>query len=685
MTTVTTATTATTDSTATTIHSTHLKKHWKLNVDSEGIAWLQFDRANKPVNTFNPEVFREFSDILDSLVNSGTCYALVISSAKSSGFIAGADVDYIASMNTDIAVTHFIQQGQTVFNKLMSLPFPTVALIKGYCMGGGLEMSLACTYRIVEEGSATRLGLPEVKLGIIPGWGGSVRLPRLIGAIPALYMMISTKTVDAKTAVSLGLADVCVPERQLMAAAHHYAINHPRRHHPRLLQRLSNMAWFRPVIASIVRRQVKKKVREAHYPAPFVLLDIWQRYGVDEKDGLLAEVNAISQLITNDTTKNLVRIFSLQEKLKRSGKQIDFTPTRIHVIGAGVMGGDIAAWCAFKGYNVTLQDREPALIAPAIKRAFDLYKKKFKSRRDIQAALDRLIPDVEGIGISTADVIIEAVYENLEAKQAIFKDVEKRAKPDAILATNTSSIPLDEINTVLSSPERLVGVHFFNPVSMMPLVEIVKGKMTNDTVFDKAKAFVRELDKLPLPVKSSPGFLVNRILTPYLFESMAMLKEGFSIGTIDEAAESFGMPMGPIELADTVGLDVCLSVGDMLAKKLSLTIPDQLRDKVAKKELGRKTGKGFYTFNKKGKPIREKNKEEVSSATINQLADRLILKMIEEAVLCLKEQIVTDSDFLDAGMIFGTGFAPFRGGPIHYAEAKGMPQVGFLKQPHKAG
>jgi 3-hydroxyacyl-CoA dehydrogenase/enoyl-CoA hydratase/3-hydroxybutyryl-CoA epimerase len=246
------------------------------------------------------------------------------------------------------------------------------------------------------------------------------------------------------------------------------------------------------------------------------------------------------------------------------------------------------------------------------------------------------------------------------------------------LATNTSSIPLDEINAVLSAPERLVGIHFFNPVPMMPLVEIVKGKVTNDTVYDKAKAFVRELDKLPLPVKSSPGFLVNRILTPYLFEAVAMLKEGFSMETIDEAAESFGMPMGPIELADTVGLDVCLSVGEILVKELDLAIPDLLREKVAKKELGRKTGKGFYTF-KKGKPVREKNQAEVSSATINQLADRLILKMIEEAVLCLKEQIVADSDFLDAGMVFGTGFAPFRGGPIHYAETKGMPQVAFLK------
>jgi 3-hydroxyacyl-CoA dehydrogenase/enoyl-CoA hydratase/3-hydroxybutyryl-CoA epimerase len=375
-------------------------KHWKLNVDSEGIAWLQFDRADRPVNTFNPEVFNEFSEILDRLVNSGTCNGLVISSAKISGFIAGADVEYIASLNTDEAVIQFVQQGQFVFNKLAALPFRTVAMIKGYCMGGGLEMSLACSYRIVEEGSETRLGLPEVKLGIIPGWGGSVRLPRAIGAIPALNMIISTKTVDAKTAVRLGLADVCVPERQLKTAARHYAINRPRRHHPSFLQQLSNMAWVRPAIASIVRRQVKKKVREAHYPAPFVLLDIWQRYGVAEKEGLAAEVDAISQLIKNDTTKNLVRIFLLQEKLKRGGKQIDFTPTRIHVIGAGVMGGDIAAWCAFKGFNVTLQDREPALIAPAIKRAFDLYKKKFKSRRDIQAAMDRLIPDVEGAGIT---------------------------------------------------------------------------------------------------------------------------------------------------------------------------------------------------------------------------------------------------------------------------------------------
>lgn len=648
-------------------------KNWRVESDSDQIVWLLFDKANASVNTVDREVMEELSDIIDHLAHDKEHKGAILTSAKTSGFIAGADIAQFNQFKDIDEAVELLRTGQLILDKIEQLKMPIVAMIDGYCLGGGLEIALACHYRVVEDGSKTRLGLPEVKLGIHPGWGGSVRLPRLIGAPQGMNLVLSGHTVSGKAAAKLGFADVAVPRRHLIRAAKWYATKHPTRHKATWLQELTNHKFIRPLLAHFMRKTLRQKANPAHYPAPFHALDNWEQAGVYGEYPMVKEAKSCGKLFFSDTCENLVRVFFLQEHLKGLAKDIKFNPKHIHVIGAGTMGGDIAAWCALQGMTVTLQDREPKFIAPAIKRAHALYKEKLKEPHLIQKAMDRLIPDVAGYGISRADVIIEAIFEDLKVKQDLFKSLEKMAKPQAILATNTSSIPLDEINAVMQNPERLVGIHFFNPVPKMLLVEIVKSQRTDSSVIEKAIAFTRKIDRLPLPVKSSPGFLVNRILMPYLLEAVDMLNEGIPGPVIDKAMVEFGMPMGPVALADAVGLDVCLSVANYLGPYLHMTTPPQLNTLVTQGKLGRKTGEGFYKYTKSGKQI--KPKEVAYDKPLETISDRLVLRMLDEAFACLRENVVADGDLLDAGMIFGTGFAPFRGGPIHYAISKGIHEL----------
>lgn len=648
--------------------------NWRLETDENQILWLYLDKANASVNTLNREVVEEFSRIIDSIASDKTIKGVILASGKKSGFIAGADIAQFTKFKDIEEATSVLTQGQGVLNKLEALPIPVVAVIDGFCLGGGLELALACHYRVVEESPKTRLGLPEVKLGIHPGWGGTVRLPRLIGGMQGLNLILTGSTVSGKAAAKLGIADVAVPRRQLMHAAKYYALNKPPRHKPSALQAMTNNKIARQVLGSYMRKQLQAKINPAHYPAPFDALNNWEHVGVDDtKAAYEREAKSCAKLFFSDTSHNLVRVFFLQERLKGLAKDNSFNPQHIHVIGAGTMGGDIAAWCALQGMTVTLQDLNPKLIAPAIKRAYSLYKGKLKDNYLVQAAMDRLIPDVDGNGISKADVVIEAVVEDLDVKQKIFKMIESKAKPSAILATNTSSIPLDEINKVLQLPQRLVGIHYFNPVAKMQLVEVVKGEVTSPEVVNKAISFVRKIDRLPLPVKSSPGFLVNRILMPYLLEAVELVNEGVPMTVIDKAMTQFGMPMGPITLADTVGLDVCLSVAKNLGKYFNTPVPARLADMVAQGKLGRKSGEGFYKYDKSGKQI--KPEMPAYDKPLQDISDRLVLRMLNEAFACLREGVVADGDLLDAGMIFGTGFAPFRGGPIHYAKTQGIQEL----------
>ncbi|MDQ8039729.1 MAG: 3-hydroxyacyl-CoA dehydrogenase NAD-binding domain-containing protein [Rickettsiella sp.] len=643
---------------------TNTMQHWRLQQQGN-IVWLGFDKKHSAVNTIDKNVLTELKTLLDVIEKDKSVHGLIITSHKSRSFILGADIQTISFLTNEKEIFDFIRQGQHVFKQLASLKISTVALINGFCLGGGLELALACRFRIAIDDRKTRLGLPEVKLGIHPGWGGTVRLPRLLGAINALQLMLTGRMISAKAACKIGLVDWVVPERHAIRAALYFA--NLRKRSNRLHWRgLSNFPWIRNGIAALFRRRLIATVNPTHYPAPFQILEQWRQCGVSD-GAFLHEAQSLSQLAMTSTARNLIHVYFLRERLNKLGKKSLATLKHIHVIGAGTMGGDIAAWCALQGLYVTLQDREPKYLAPAIGRAHALFKKRLKQTRAVQMAMDRLLPDIAGSGIRRADLIIEAVFEDLSVKQNLFRQLETQIKSDAILATNTSSIVLEAIQQGLKQPERLIGLHFFNPVAKMPLVEVVQSELNAPDVVEKALAFIHQINRLPLPVKSSPGFLVNRLLMPYLLQAVLLLETGMPAAVIDRAAIDFGMPMGPLELADTVGLDICLAVAKILSQALQLPIPEGLQKMVANKCFGRKTGQGFYRY-KKGKPIKEKIPDDYKVPA--DLVDRLIQPIIKEAKKCLQEKVVSDSDLLDAGMIFGTGFAPFRGGLLRYAKEK---------------
>ncbi|MCH9697305.1 MAG: enoyl-CoA hydratase/isomerase family protein [Gammaproteobacteria bacterium] len=650
-------------------------RHWSLSIDVDALASLHLDVDGSSTNVLSAEVLGEFEQLLE-YIETQTVNGLMIVSDKSSGFIAGADIKEFTRIQNEQEALQLIQRGQTLFDRLEALSIPTISVINGFCVGGGLELALACDYRIALDQPKTRIGLPEVKLGIHPGFGGSMRLNRLIGAVSAMSLMLTGRTVDARQAKRLGIIDYAVPDRQLSSAASAMLKTSPKPRRASFLKALQSNTLLRPMLSWLFRRQVAKQASPNQYPAPYALIDVWQLYAGSERAMLDAEARSAAKLIITDTSKNLVRVFMLQERLKSLGKQRDSSlnaVNHVHVVGAGTMGGDIASWSALRNLSVTLQDREAKFIAPSIKRASKLFNRKFKPARLAHAAMDRLHPDLQGIGIKQADVIIEAIVENAEIKQDLFKSLESQCKPDAILATNTSSIPLETLNQVLQQPERLVGIHFFNPVARMQLVEIVSAANTSPQVVSAAAAFVRQIDRLPLPVKSAPGFLINRILMPYLLEAVELLSEGVPAEVIDQTATDFGMPMGPIRLADTVGLDICLSVANILADQLNMQVPVILKQKVDDNHLGKKSGQGFYDY----QPSRFKLKQTQKSMEHppEDVEDRLILRMLNECIACLREEVIEDADLLDAGMVFATGFAPFTGGPMHYLHNRGRDSV----------
>ncbi|MEO7254458.1 MAG: 3-hydroxyacyl-CoA dehydrogenase NAD-binding domain-containing protein [Casimicrobium sp.] len=642
-------------------------QNFKLKTDENGTTWVGIDLADTNVNTMGTPVLDEFDALLDQF-GKETPKAVVFHSLKSSGFIAGANIqefEAIGQTNDVAAAKKLIERGYDLYERLAAVKYPTLALIKGFCMGGGLELAMACRYRVAVDEPSTRMGLPEVMLGILPAWGGVKRLPQLLGAPAAFDLMLSGKTVDAKKAKKLGLVDEAVPPRIVGNTVTGLLKALPVPRSLSFVQNLMTNGFLRGYVASQANKQVAKRARPEHYPAPYAIIELWQKYNGDVHKPSATDSCSMQALLSHSTAKNLIRVFSLREKLKAQAKGIDFKAMHVHVVGAGVMGGDIAAWCALRGINVTLQDLDASKIAPAIKRAADLYKKRLRDERRIRDAMDRLQPDITGDGARKADIIIEAIVENLAVKQKVFAQLEAKAKPDAVLATNTSSIPLEQIATALKDPSRLVGIHFFNPVAQMMLVEVISGMQTNPETARKAIAFVDQIDKLPLVCKSAPGFWVNRILAPYLTEAMRCLDEGITPETLDEAALQFGMPMGPVELADVVGLDVCAAVGQVVGGEEALkNAPKKLAAKLEAKELGKKTGKGFYVW------VNGKAQKGAAGAVPAGLIDRLITPMLNEANKALAEGVVADSDLGDAGAIFGCGFAPFTGGPFNYQRAK---------------
>ncbi|KAA0069068.1 3-hydroxyacyl-CoA dehydrogenase NAD-binding domain-containing protein [Rhodanobacter sp. T12-5] len=646
--------------------------HWQTSEGDDGVVTLTLDRADSRVNAISRAMLDELEQIVERLAIDKPA-GVIIHSAKPAGFAVGADIKEFVEYARHDTVLENIEHGQRVYESLARLPCPTVAAVHGACMGGGTELILACHQRIAADDEKTRIALPEVMLGIHPGWGGTARLPRLIGATDALPLMLTGKSLSARRALELGVVDRIALPAELLAEARLLLRHAPPRPFARRARAWASNTWLaRQILAPMMLKQTAAKVRKEHYPAPFAMIDVWKRGGSGIQQRLKIEARSVAKLAKTPTAQNLIRIFFLQERLKSQGSGVEAGIRHVHVVGAGVMGGDIAAWAALKGFDVTLQDREMKYIQPALDRARQLYEKKLKSPEKVEAAIRRLRADVDGNGVASADLAIEAIYENADAKRALYGQIEPQFQADEILASNTSSIPLDELRQGLQAPRRFLGLHFFNPVAQMPLVEVVRHDQLDPAIEKRALAFCKAIGKLPVAVKGTPGFLVNRILMPYLLEALRLYSEGVPGAVLDREAKKFGMPMGPIELADTVGLDVCASVGKELAPFLGLELPPGLDEKLDAGKRGKKDGQGLYVW-QDGKPEKpEVDKEYVMPP---DLQDRMILPMVNEAVACLADGVVDDADLLDAGVIFGTGFAPFRGGPIQYARSVGVDQL----------
>ncbi|MDN5924125.1 MAG: 3-hydroxyacyl-CoA dehydrogenase NAD-binding domain-containing protein [Xanthomonadales bacterium] len=647
--------------------------HWKTRIDDDGIVLLQLDRAGSSVNAMSRAVIDELAQIVERIAIDKP-RGVIIASAKTDSFIVGADLNEFQQYAAEGSVREAIEHGQQVYEQLARLPCPSVAAIHGSCLGGGTELALACRMRVASNSDVTRIGLPEVQLGIHPGWGGSARLPRLIGAPAAMKLMLTGAAIRAKAAAAQGLIDrVCEAEALLDCARK--LITHPRQRplQQRALAWSTNLWPTRQLLAPMLVKQTAAKVRKAHYPAPFALIEVWRRGGSHIRQRLKLEANSVTKLAATPTAHNLFRVFFLQQELKGLGRSADHDIKHVHVVGAGVMGGDIAAWCAFKGFTVSLQDRDMQYIEPALARAKVLFDKKTHGNASRIAQISaRLRPDVDGNDVANADLLIEAIYENAQAKEALYQSVEPKLAATALLASNTSSIALDVLRESLQRPQQFLGLHFFNPVAKMPLVEVVCHDALAAQAKQRAMAWVHAIGKLPVAVKGTPGFLVNRILMPYLLEAMHALNDGVPAAVLDRAAKGFGMPMGPIELADTVGLDVCASVGKELAPFLGLSLPEGIEPLIAAGSRGKKDGKGFYVW-QDGKAQKPEVPKDYKAP--DDLADRLILPMVNQAVACLADKVVDSADLLDAGVIFGTGFAPFRGGPIQYVRDCGAAAV----------
>jgi 3-hydroxyacyl-CoA dehydrogenase/enoyl-CoA hydratase/3-hydroxybutyryl-CoA epimerase len=643
-------------------------KNWRITTDDDGISWLVLDKADSKANTLSRDVLLELDVLLNDLAKQPP-NGLVVKSAKSTGFIAGADISEFVGLSDAEQAMQAVTLGQAVMQKLADLPCPSVAAMDGFALGGGLELALACRYRVATRGYRRCLGLPEVQLGIHPGFGGTVRAVQLLGAPLALDLMLSGRSLSPVEAASAGLVDMLADAGELDAKARELVRAKQKPHVPAWHLRLLGIALLRPWLARRVRSQVRRRARPEHYPAPYAIIDLWRRYGGKGRDAYRAEAVSIARLLVSATSKNLVRVYFLRERLRSLAPKRS-SVERVHVVGAGVMGGDIAAWCALQGVTVTLQDRAIELAEPALKRANRLFEKQLRGPGEAEAARARLSVDLDGNGIASAEVVIEAIVERLDAKQALFQSIEAKAPSDTVLATNTSSIRLEEISEPMANPSRLLGLHFFNPVALLPLVEVIRSDATDAALLERTLSFVTQIGKLPLPCRSAPGFVVNRILVPYMLEALRCHEEGHRLETIDQAAEQFGMPTGPVELVDRVGLDIALHVIGILAETIHAEVPERLKRMVEQGQLGAKSGQGFYRF--------ENNRPQKASefpAPDEELIDRLILAMVNEAMACFEDGVVDDLDLLDAGVIFGAGFAPFRGGPIHYALETGVDRI----------
>jgi 3-hydroxyacyl-CoA dehydrogenase/enoyl-CoA hydratase/3-hydroxybutyryl-CoA epimerase len=667
-------------------------KHWQFSIDFDEIAWAIFDQESASTNTFGAETGHELEQIVaaaEEAALSGEVRALIFLSGKEKTFIVGADIREFEALTSEEAVKDVVQKMTGIFDRIERLPIPVICGIHGFCLGGGLEFAMACHYRIATRDDATRLGLPEVKLGIIPGLHGTVRMTKLAGAIAGMGAMLTGRMLRAGAARGMGLVDQLVPGRQeLRWACRKAAIQKRCAKEPSLWKRFQSLPGIRTLLASRMRKAAAAKVREDHYPAPFQLIELFKRHGGNREAMAKAETQFFAPLMVSETSRNLRRVFHLSELLKNEAPKDIAKPLRAHIIGAGTMGGDIAAVCVMSGMEVSIQDTSSAAINKALDRAKQLFKKRLRGKAEVNKAVTRLLADTSGHYLRRADVIVEAIIEKLEIKQQLFKSIEMVVRPSAILATNTSSLRIDDISAKMSDPGRLIGLHFFNPVPQMPLVEVVRGKKSREDEIRRGCAFVTAIGKFPLITKDTPGFLVNAVLSPYLFGAIKRLEAGESPAQIDKAAEKFGMPMGPIELADAVGLDICKYVAEILGYE----VPEnsQLATLVKEGKLGKKSDQGFYTW-VKGKArkdvavVSDPPRKSRNTAELEAFGRELIAPLIDACEKALADGVVADADHVDAGVIFGTGFAPFRGGPLHYRASLKNKTTASQNQPEDKG
>ncbi len=664
-------------------------------ITSDKIAILTFDLPGQKVNKLTSPVMEELNGMLDELAQKREIVALVLRSGKEGNFIVGADIAEIRDLTDPAAAEQLALRGQTILAKLENLPFPTVAAIHGPCMGGGLELALSCTHRVISSDQRTALALPEVKLGILPGFGGTQRLPRLVGIANALEMILSGRSVRARKAKKIGLADE-VTYRELLLdralAMARKAADKPRS--PETPSRapfgsrlLDGNSLTRALIFRTAEKRVSAETR-GNYPAPLAALNA-VRYGFahGRDKGFVHEAGLLGKLAPTEISKNLISVFYLNELLKKNAPSPPAAVSRASVLGAGVMGGGIAQLLAEKGITVRMKDINTKAVGAGLREAWDIFGKRAKKGilTSLQArdGFDRITGATDYAGTAKAEIAIEAVVENMAVKQAVLREFEATASDRALFASNTSSLSITELATASARPDRVVGMHFFNPVEKMPLVEIVRGAKTSPETVAAVAALSRRLDKLPVIVNDGPGFLVNRILMPYLGEAVRLLEEGGAIEDIDEALLRFGMPMAAFILLDEIGIDIAHKVSDILHQGLgSRAQPSELLASLYKEGYyGKKNGKGFYRYNagRRGRPddvvSHMAHGRQRTGIPPEEIIDRTVLLMIKEGALCLEEGIITRPDLLDAALIFGIGFPPFRGGLLRYADRIGVDVV----------
>jgi len=658
-------------------------------VTDEHICILYFDRPESSANIFDRAALWELREQLEWIAGNPELKGVVLASAKKSIFIAGADL-HTLSTGTPQELRDIIELGQQTFTVLSELKIPTVAAIHGACVGGGYEVCLACDYRIASPDKATKIGLPETQLGILPGWGGSARLPRLIGLPKALDIILGGKTVAATKALKLGMIDEVVPREYLIQEACKRILSRGRA----LRNRKRHVLWNNAVTANFIRKRVGQTVLKktrGHYPAIPKALDVVVGGLSRDLEGALAlERDGIVDLATTEAAKNLIRVFFLQERAKKlTYAETPTAPTkRVAVIGAGVMGAGIAQWASARELLVTLKDIGVEPVGKGVATISKLFedgaKRHVFTKVEARAGLDRVYPVTTDVPMRNIDIIIEAAVEKMDLKKKIFQRLDELAGPETILATNTSALSISEIASATKHPERVVGIHFFNPVHRMQLVEVVVGKQTAPEIVQRSVKFVQQLGKLPVVVKDSPGFLVNRILMPYLIEAGYLFENGARVEDVDESMLEFGMPMGPLRLTDEVGIDVANHVAETIAHSFSprLTTPAALGKMMQAGLLGKKSKQGFYTYTGKNREGQVNLKigdfQTGASAAGLSRADlqfRMVSLMINEAARCLEEKLIGEPADVDFGMIMGTGFAPFRGGPMRHADWLGIPKL----------